>query len=51
MLEDIAKEKEKQGVSPATVNRLLAVLRAIMKKAEEKWKWIEKALFGSPPNK
>ncbi len=45
LLEDIAKEKEKEGVAPATVNRLLAVLRAILKKAEEKWKWIEKAPF------
>ncbi|WP_246562531.1 tyrosine-type recombinase/integrase [Rickettsiella endosymbiont of Dermanyssus gallinae] len=45
LLEDIAREKEKEGVAPATVNRLLAVLRAILKKAEEKWKWIEKAPF------
>jgi integrase len=43
VIENIAIEKEKTGVSPATVNRVLAVVRAILVKAEREWEWIEKA--------
>lgn len=43
MIEEIAKKKEQTNVSPARVNRLLALLRSILNKAERKWKCIEKA--------
>lgn len=43
MIEEIAKKKEESNVTPATVNRLLALIRSILRKAELKWKWIEKA--------
>ncbi|WP_246562465.1 tyrosine-type recombinase/integrase [Rickettsiella endosymbiont of Dermanyssus gallinae] len=43
MIEEIAEKKEKTEVSAATVNRLLALLRSILRKAEQEWKWIDKA--------
>lgn len=33
MIETIAREKEAAGVSPPTVNRLLEIIRAILRKA------------------
>jgi hypothetical protein len=33
-IEDIAQIKEESGASPATVNRMLALVRAILRKAE-----------------
>ena len=42
-IEQIAKMKEQTGVSPATVNRLLALIRSILRKAEREWEWIDKA--------
>lgn len=43
MIEEIAKKKEKTNVSPATVNRILALIRSILNRAEKLWKWIDKA--------
>jgi integrase len=43
MIERIALTKEKSGASPATVNRVLALVRAILRKAEREWEWIDKA--------
>lgn len=43
VIEEIALKKEETKVSAATVNRLLALLRSILRKAEQKWKWIDKA--------
>ena len=43
VIEEIAEKKEETGVSPARVNRLLALIRAMLNKAERKWKWIDKA--------
>lgn len=43
VVEDIAYKKEQGGVSPATVNRVLALVRAILRKAEKEWEWIDKA--------
>ncbi|NIB41453.1 hypothetical protein HBA55_17750 [Pseudomaricurvus alkylphenolicus] len=37
------KAKLAEGVKNATVNRLLEVIRAILKKARTDWKWIDKA--------
>jgi integrase len=42
-VEEIAKIKEKTGVSLSTVNRMLAVIRAILRKAEREWSWLERA--------
>ena len=42
LIEGMAKLKE-NSTSPATVNRMLAVVRAILRKAEREWGWIEKA--------
>lgn len=42
-IENLALQKEKEGVSPATVNRMLALVRAILRKAEREWGWIERA--------
>lgn len=39
----IAKAKEQTGVTPATVNRVLALVRAILRKAEREWDWIDRA--------
>lgn len=43
MIESLATIKEKEGVTSATVNRLLALIRSILRKAERNWKWINKA--------
>lgn len=43
LIESIALQKEKEGASPATVNRTLALIRAILRKAEREWEWIERA--------
>jgi len=43
MIERLAQGKEKGGASPATVNRMLALIRAILRKAEREWEWIDKA--------
>lgn len=42
MIEFIAQKKEKTGVSPASVNRMLEVVRAILRKAEREWGWLDK---------
>ena len=42
MIEEIAKKKQASGVTRAMINRLLALLRSILRKAELKWKWIDK---------
>lgn len=43
MIEEVATIREKEGVTSATVNRLLALIRSILRKAEREWKWIDKA--------
>lgn len=40
---EIMEIKSKEGVADATLNRYLALFNAILRKAEYKWKWIEKA--------
>ena len=34
---------KQKGVRPATVNRMLEVIRAILRKAEREWEWLDKA--------
>lgn len=41
VIESMAKAKEATGVTPATVNRLLAVIRSILRKAKNEWGWME----------
>lgn len=43
VIEQIALIKEKGGVTPATVNRMLALIRAVLRKAEREWEWIDRA--------
>lgn len=41
LIESIAQKKEKTGVKPSTVNRLLEVIRAILNRAHKDWKWLD----------
>jgi integrase len=44
-VDQIIKAKLAEGVKNATVNRLLEVIRAILKKAQTDWEWIDKATY------
>ncbi|HCC3243520.1 TPA: tyrosine-type recombinase/integrase [Legionella pneumophila] len=39
-IETIAKARESMNVSPATVNRMLEIIRAILRKAQKEWGWL-----------
>jgi integrase len=41
-IDRIADLKQKVGVRPATINRMLEVVRAILRKAEREWEWLER---------
>jgi integrase len=41
-IEEIAKIKEKSGVSSATVNRVLALIRSVLNRAYKEWECLEK---------
>lgn len=41
LVEFVAKKKEETKVSPATVNRVLEVIRAILNRAHKDWGWLE----------
>jgi integrase len=41
VIEQLKKEKLKTGVSNATVNRMLALIRSILKSAKDDWEWID----------
>jgi len=43
VVDEIAKAKEADGVKPATVNRIMTLVRAILRKAANEWEWIDKA--------
>ena len=45
LIEEIKHARLKAGVANATVNRFLAVLRAVLNRAEREWEWIDKAPF------
>ena len=36
------REDNKQGVAPATVNRMLSVIRVILRKAAREWEWLDR---------
>lgn len=42
VVENIAQIKESSGVAPATVNRMLALLRSVLNRACKQWEWIDK---------
>jgi len=42
VIETLAKEKEKDNVSNATVNRLLALIRSVLTRACKQWEWLDK---------
>jgi integrase len=42
-IDQIARKKEESGAAAGTVNRMLALIRSILRKAESQWGWIEKA--------
>ena len=41
VIETIAKKKERTSVQPATINRMLEVVRAILNRAHTEWGWLE----------
>ncbi len=43
VIDQITQSKLETGVSNATVNRVLEVLRAILRKAEREWEWTDRA--------
>lgn len=44
IIENVANKKEEEGVCPTTVNRVLEVVRALLRKAQNEWEWIDKIL-------
>ena len=47
VIDRLTDAKLAEGVSNATVNRVLEVLRAIMRKCANEWEWLDRALqFG-----
>lgn len=43
VIDNLAALKQQDGCKPASINRMLALVRAILRKAEREWEWIEKA--------
>jgi integrase len=41
LLEELKKAKLATGASNATVNRVLALLRALLKRAKDEWEWLD----------
>jgi integrase len=41
-IDDLTNAKLKTGVKPATVNRMLEVIRAILNRAFREWEWVER---------
>ena len=42
MIDEIARKREADDVSPASINRMLAFIRAVLRKAANEWEWIER---------
>lgn len=42
-IDAVRARRQKDGVKPATVNRLLEIVRTILRRAEREWEWIDKA--------
>lgn len=43
IIDKISSAKLNEGVKPSTVNRMLEIVRAILRKAEREWEWIDRA--------
>ncbi len=43
VIRGLAKARKEEGSGPSTVNRYLALVRAILRRAAHDWSWIEKA--------
>lgn len=43
LIDNLAEKKLKEGVKAATANRMLEIIRAILRKAEREWEWIDRA--------
>jgi len=43
VIDDLIDKRLQDGVAPATVNRTMEVLRAILRRAVDEWEWIDKA--------
>mgnify|MGYP001584777076 CR=1 FL=1 len=43
LLDNVTKARKADGVSPATVNRMLEVARAVLRRAAREWEWIDRA--------
>lgn len=43
LLSNLAEKKLQEGVKTSTVNRMLEVARAILRKAEREWEWLDRA--------
>src|SRR3989338_7877349 len=41
MIEHIANAKAETGVSPTSVNRMLEIIRAILRRAKDEWEWLD----------
>ena len=44
-IDHMTQERLQDGVKNATVNRMLEVVRAILRKAEREWEWLDKAPY------
>lgn len=55
VIDRVAQAKRSSGVSDSTVNRTLALVRAILRRCERDWEWIDRApavrLFKEPPKR
>ncbi|MCY4421305.1 MAG: site-specific integrase, partial [Gammaproteobacteria bacterium] len=45
VLDELTKSRLSDGVSNATTNRMLEVVRAILRRAEREWGWLERAPY------
>ena len=43
VIDTITRARQAKGVSNATVNRTLEVVRAVLRRAEREWEWLERA--------
>ncbi len=52
-IQAIANKKFEEKVSPSTVNRYLALIRSVLRRAADRWKWLEQApkiaFYKEPP--
>lgn len=43
VIDKITRTRQAEGVANATVNRLLEVVRAVLRRAEREWEWLDRA--------